>query len=130
MKILNEYPPNIEAIRKVFTFTRRVIFCYGDYIYNPSGVFVDRAMIVHEKVHSDRQKEIGVRDWWNKYLADPEFRIQEEVLAYGAQYKTFSKYASNKEVSIEYAKKLATALSGDTYGNCISFKDALLFITS
>ncbi len=130
MKTVVAYPPNIEAIRKVFTFTRRVIFCYGDTIYNPDNVWIDRPMIVHEEVHMKQQAEIGIEEWWDRYLADPVFRVEQEKPAYRAQYIDAKKYIKRIEKLNLYAIALAEALSGDTYGHCIGSKEALLFITS
>lgn len=130
MKIIASQPPNIDAIRKVFTFTQRVIFAYGDSIYNPDNVRLDSAMIVHEEVHEKQQAEIGVEEWWTMYLQDSNFRAEQEKPAYRAQYREGKKFIFNQERKNKYAMRLAEALASDTYGYCISLGDAFKYITS
>lgn len=136
MKIILDYPPNIEEIRKVFTFTRRVIFAYDGNIYNPDRMPLTTPIVEHEKIHFEQQRRIGNDEWWRLYLADPEFRVTQEIPAYRAQYRCAAPMIKKKDphmgahLCLEYAKKLAEALSGDTYGHCISFDEALSFITS
>lgn len=128
MQIVVAQPPNIDAIRKVFTFTRRVIFCYGDVIYNPDDILIHEPMVRHEEVHQKQQAAIGVEAWWDKYLADKEFRAQQEIPAYRAQYR--ARQNTQIDASFRYARALAQALSGDTYGECISYQDAFRLITA
>jgi len=75
-----------------------VLFAYSDNIYNPSGIVVPPALIAHEGVHLERQKQMGphlgattqwsgAELWWQKYLEDSEFRYYEELLAHAAEFK-------------------------------------------
>ncbi len=128
MKIVIAQPPNIKEIRKTFTINETVIFAYGDTIYNPEGIHIDRPMTIHEEVHSRQQAAIGVEVWWKKYLADPTFRCEQEKEAYRAQYRAVNITDRNKKFM--YARRIALALSGPVYGNCIAYNDALKFITS
>lgn len=136
MKIIAAQPPNIEEIRKVFTFTRRVIFAYDGNIYNPDRVPLTTPIIEHEKVHFVQQARIGNAEWWRLYLADPEFRALQELPAYRAQYRSAAPIIRKKNprdgrhLCIDYAKRLAEACSGDTYGKCVSFDEALRYILS
>lgn len=127
MKIIIAQPPNIEEIRKVFTFTRRVIFAYGDVIYNPDNINLDAAMIAHEHVHFEQQSAMGVERWWEEYLRNPEFRLRMEIPAYRMQYEV-AKHVFHGRLTPGYAEALAKALSGDTYGYCISYSEAFKFI--
>lgn len=136
MEIILDYPPNIEEIRKVFTFTRRVIFAYDGAIYNPDRMPLTTPIVEHERVHFKQQEAMGNDEWWRRYLADPVFRADQELPAYRAQYRSAAPMIRKKHalearhLCLEYAKKLAEALSGDTYGHCISFDEALNYITS
>lgn len=136
MKIILDYPPNIDEIRKVFTFTRRVIFAYDGNIYNPDRMPLTTPIVEHEKVHFEQQRRIGNEEWWRLYLADPEFRALQEIPAYRTQYRVARPMILKKNprdgrhLALDYAKRLAEALSGDTYGKCISYDDALQFILS
>lgn len=132
MKEVFEYPPNIESIRKVFTFTRKVIFAYGDILYNPDHVRLDPYIIAHEEVHQMQQAAMtgGVEEWWKQYLLSPNFRLMQEIPAYREQYRRAAHYIKDSNKIYGYGRALATALSGDTYGNCISFDEALNEITA
>lgn len=116
MRILIERPPNFNEIIKVFPsveYATGVIFCYGDAIYNPNGIYLSEASITHERVHSIQQG-IHPKEWWDEYLINPEFRLQQEIEAYGTEY-------SVDPYNIDH---YARVLSGPTYGNIISFEEA------
>ena len=128
MKIVISFPPNIDAINKVFVLPKTVMFCYGDTIYNPYNLRIDHPIMVHEETHEKQQAEMGVEAWWDRYLKDPIFRAEQEKAAYKAQYVDALNYIHKLEKRNLYKIAIATALSSSTYGNCISFKEALLFI--
>lgn len=126
-----EHPPNFEAILAKFPGASgpHVVFAYGDKIYNPSGLDLPHELIAHEAVHCERQLEMGVDLWWEKYIDDPEFMYQEELLAHVAEYKEIvSKYNYErhaigrvKERALEHvAKKLSAPL----YNGKVSFHQA------
>jgi hypothetical protein len=90
-----ERPPNFDQIVEAFpdAVNPGVIFAYGDTIYNPSGGDLPAPIIAHEAVHCYRQGEMGyvpgrmnTAIWWNKYIADPTFRYEEELAAHVAEY--------------------------------------------
>lgn len=94
MKIINEYPPNIEAIKAVFPLADKmdVCFAYAPDIYHPGGNGKMYAhIIMHEKVHIERQLKIGVEAWWDRYLTNVRFRYYEELLAHRAEYEHLAK---------------------------------------
>lgn len=129
MKIIVGNPPNIDEIRKVFPVQKNVVFAYGDAIYNPDNLRVPHEAILHEQVHQRQQKKIGTKIWWDKYLADVEFRIAQEIPAFKAQCDYMRKQLKNPKQLQWYLARVAEAMSGDNYGNCISFKDALKYIS-
>lgn len=108
MEIINEPPPNWVDI----TFLNpphTAVFCYGDKIYNPSGNEVPEDVIFHEKIHSDRQDNPAA--WWITYLTDPNFRYQEELIAYAGQYAFITRHypsKAHKEALDELAEALTT----------------------
>jgi len=130
MKIVLRRPPNFGEIIKVLpkALGFGVLFCYGDTIYNPSQVRVSQAIIDHEAIHAKRQLAMGVEEWWARYLADPQFRYKEELLAYRAEYITTMEVGNRAERRWAHraiAKKLASPL----YGCCSSWRTALKEIT-
>lgn len=86
-----ERPPNFDRILAAFPDADKpgVMFAYGSYIYKPDGGFIPLALHHHEAVHIHRQLRVDMTPdrWWELYIADPEFRYNEELLAHVAEYK-------------------------------------------
>lgn len=103
-----------------------VIFTFHKGIYTLRPLTQD--VFVHEAVHYARQgageNEELAKQYLERYADDDDFRLSEEILAYRAQYD-FVKRRVNKPQAFDYAKRLATDLSGPMYGNIISFGKAL-----
>lgn len=97
MQIKNEYPPNYAEILEVFpeVVNKPVVFAYGSIIYNPSGKEVPEDIIYHESIHEKQQGE-NPAGWWTKYLYDPQFRLEQEIEAYSAQYSFLKKHTTAK----------------------------------
>jgi hypothetical protein len=127
VSIRYEEPPLFAELDAAFHIKGKpVIFCFGDVIYNPMRVPVSRELGVHEAVHSSRQgdTEEMVFAWWRRYIAEPQFRFYEEMLAHQAEYRAFR--ANHRGVSErdralhQISQRLASAL----YGNMVSWKEA------
>lgn len=124
MKIEQNNPPNYDEIALYFDIEGKpVVFAYGDTLYNPSGNFIPDHLMVHEEVHS-RQQGIEVKEWWDRYLIDPDFRLEQEVEAYRAQYKFLSKQTRNRELLFQFLNKFSKDLSGPIYGHMIDYETA------
>lgn len=127
-----ENPPNFEAICAVFPAVRDhkgAIFTYGDFIYAPHlapGTELAGHLNVHEQVHMCQQKEIGGPEvWWDRYLTDVDFRLEQEVEAYRAQYQfVLNLYSPKNEGLKRFLFDLACDLSGPLYGNMIDYGGA------
>lgn len=134
MKVVKAFPPNYQAINAAFGVRGRgVIFCYGDRIYNPSGVVVGPELVIHEKVHSERQQACagGVETWWRDYIADPAFRLAEEIPAHQAEFAYWLARAdADRPVrgfrsAAEYHRlAIAQRLSGPLYGRLLTLSAA------
>lgn len=128
MKIVIGYPPNIETIERTFPDIRNmpVVFCYGDTIYNPrESVAVPVHLQKHEEVHSWQQEEHegGIDGWWNDYLRDPLFRIEQEIPAYARQVAYIHQQSGGRKTE-QALQMYSRALSGPIYGNAISYFSA------
>lgn len=125
MRIVNQFPPNIDVIEAVFGKTRKgALFCYGDIIYYPGGgQRISAELHVHEAVHTKQQGK-DIEGWWEKYLASPEFRLAEEIPAHQAEYKYIAGSSLGKGVKLSYLRAIARRLSGDFYGNIIGYREA------
>lgn len=111
--------PLIEQYQKVFDITENTIFAYDGVIY--SDYTLTKDLIVHEQTHLKRQDKIGVDLWVSKYLSDPQFRLEEELIAYKAQLESIKDRGLRNAVRID----CATALSSDLYGDIITRENAI-----
>lgn len=73
-----------------------IAIAYGDTIYSKNPIPDD--LHAHEEVHLRRQAEVGIEEWWNRYLEDPKFRLKEEVMAYAAQIAHAEAHSRRKYV--------------------------------
>lgn len=131
MTIIEDYPPNFEKICEHIPTAREqtnAVFTYGEYIFNPSKSDIEDHLEHHEEVHMRQQAEMGRDEWWEKYLTDVKFRLQEEKEAYREQYK-FAKRHYNRGESSWLLKQVATDLSGPLYGHILTYKQARSEIT-
>jgi hypothetical protein len=128
LKIVCAFPPNIDEIAAAIPAARTgdAIFCYGGTIYNPSSGKITPALKAHEAVHSARQGNTDeeVRAWWRRYLADTQFRLDEELLAHQAEYAEFCRLERDKEKRFRFLVSVAKRLSGPLYGGLMSFDAA------
>ena len=123
MKIVYKRPPNYDELNEKFHIgNKAILFCWGSIIYNPQGVFIPPELEVHEQVHSTRQgwNAIG---WWQKYLKDEMFRLEEEVLAHRAEYHFLIDHG-NRRAKRRALKTISHRLASPMYGKMVSFKQA------
>lgn len=133
MKIVNDFPPNFEAICEAFPAVRdniNIVFTWGSTIYVPNGSKrLPKHLEVHENYHCQRQIEVGGPEkWWEQYLKDPVFRADEELGAYRRQYKRFRKTGSRAATSM-FLNYIAGDLSSGMYGNIYTLDTAKKAIT-
>jgi hypothetical protein len=123
MKIIKGVPPNIEKIKKKFNLTGiNVVFTYGDTIYSPHSDKLPEHLIVHERVH-EKQQGKEPEQWWNRYLSEDNFRIQQESEAYRTQYNFVAPKVSRQQRR-QFLKELATSFSSKMYGSILTFNQA------
>lgn len=127
MKIENTFPPIFEQANNVFALNKDVIYTYGDTIYNPGGHRLQDHVIAHEEVHMHQQGEDPAA-WWNRYLEDEEFRFNQELEAYQAQYKFFASKEKDRNNLFRFLNTIAGFLSGDLYSNITSKAEAMRLI--
>lgn len=125
MKIVQGFPPNIEEIRKVLKPSLTTIFTYGDTCYCPITTQIPENVMVHEETHEKQQKD--PKAWWERYLKDADFRLSQELPAYRNQYQ-WQKNRLGRDKAIFLLKAIAEDLSGEMYGNIISFQKAFEMI--
>ncbi len=121
--VRGEFPPNIDEIAAVFPFVRDkakpILYAYGDKIYNPASVYIPVHLLAHECIHSLQQRDTTVELWWQRYLADAEFRFEQELEAHRVEYERYGKDWS-RPFRRHYIKTCAERLAGPLYGNHVS----------
>lgn len=124
MKIVNEFPPVYERICEVIGKPPvNALYAYGDTIYNPSGAIIPEDVIAHEEIHEMQQGGDPV-DWWNKYLLDADFRLDQELEAYRHQYMFIKNQTKDREIRNRYLVHFARTLSGTMYGSLMTYDEA------
>lgn len=125
MIISKEKPPiwnQLEGRFKV-RWESGVIVTYGDTVYTINGN-MSPDIVVHEQVHIDQQTIIGAEEWWNKYLNDPQFRLQQELEAYSRQINYIVRHIPNRKKQMAIIEHIWKSISSVSYGNMISYKEA------
>lgn len=128
-EIVKGFPPNYEEIKESLGFSdkdveeRGVVFCYGVSLYNPTGLPLPPHLIVHEKIHQKQQLEIGVQEWWSRYLADKDFRLEQELEAYSGQYQ-FVKEVVTSRTAKDFLSALAMDMTSNLYGFVLEYGKA------
>jgi hypothetical protein len=130
VRIVPEFPPNYAEIQAAFPGIRgrKPFFAWGDIIYNPHRVVIPPELVAHEAVHAQRQ---GVSPglWWQRYIADPRFRLMEELLAHVAEYRAYVDNPNcNRHGRRAALKAIAGRLASPLYGGLISARDAMIAI--
>jgi len=125
MNIVKDWPPNIKAIRKVFTLPKGVIFTYGNVIYNPYGARLGKSLIAHECVHIGQQEKYGVEKWWKRYLVDAEWRLEQELEAHRIEYITFCTITYSREKRNKFLFEISSRLAGPMYGRLLTIREAM-----
>lgn len=129
MEIIQDYPPNIEAIRKRFILHKGTVFAYGNIIYNPDGNQLNSALIIHEETHQKQQGN-DVEGWWKRYLENDQFRLSQEIEAYRNQYKETKRVFKDKNKLDRFLRYMVQDLSSEIYGNMISVSEARKLIVT
>ena len=133
MEVVVAPPPNFEDILRVFPLASRpgTLFTYGQTIYNPSGIVIPGQIKAHEAVHGQRQgtNEEEIRNWWARYLEEPVFRLEEELLAHRAEYRAFRGWTKDRNAVARQLDYIAQRLCGPLYGGLLTYAAARRMIT-
>jgi hypothetical protein len=125
MKVIIGRPPLWDEIDAAFHVAGKpVFFAWGDCIYNPEGLAIPPALKAHERVHMEQQRAILPTEWWRRYIADAQFRLDQEIPAHRAEFTEFCRHHSNKNRRAEALEFAARRLSGNLYGCIIPYAQA------
>lgn len=128
MKIINAVPPMFDEIDAVFNIKGKpVLFAWGEKIYVPQPVGpLSKALLAHEAVHGERQMAYpgGIEAWWRRYMAEPRFRLDEEIPAHKAELAHLLTKAKGPSMRAHVLSRTAARLAAPLYGNLITIADA------
>lgn len=127
MQIKRELPPNYEEIVKTLTPSDRAVFTWGDTVFAPQlapGSELPPDLMVHEEVH-EKQQGNDPEDWWRKYLDDPDFRLEQELQAYGVQYAWVNALDVKRDGKDKFLDMIAGDLSSPMYGLHLTHAEAV-----
>jgi hypothetical protein len=132
MQIIEDFPPGklYSAIAERFPAVKnhRVIFAYGDVIFNPQRVEITPALLAHEGVHGYRQGNDPMA-WWGRYLNDIDFVFQEELVAHVAEAEAMMRSAPSRQQRRRAIPIVARKLAAPIYGPMITTHKARTAIT-
>lgn len=123
MAVIHSYPPNINEINLVLPTNDTNVFSYYPDIYVPSGKELEADLMLHENIHLEQQKAIGVQNWWRKYLIDIHFRLDQELAAFAAQL-AYGKEVYPVKTSDQMKQDFAFLLSGKQYQTGLTYQEA------
>lgn len=129
MKVVHERPPIWDKAVAVFgQLPNEVIFAWGNVIFCPGGGDVSPSLRAHEAVHGVRQNG-DPQGWWDRYLADPDFRLAEEIPAHRAEFRRAIRNLSATEQHKVLAR-IANRLASPLYGGLVDYAGARSAILS
>jgi hypothetical protein len=107
-----ERPPNFAAILAAFPHAgdHGVVFAYGEDIFNPSNVSIPHELMQHEYRHCARQFTYGADKWWTDYIAKPDFRYGEELLAHVDEYLAAIRQTKDRNTRAKILQRTAQRL--------------------
>lgn len=125
--IVSGRPPNFLKLVAAFPAAKKssTIFTYAPDIYVSGKPELSPALNVHEHVHLVRQQSYtgGPEAWWDRYIVDRIFRLEEELVAHIAEYQHLIEFGSRDERR-KALKVVARRLSSTLYNLNISTKQA------
>ena len=127
MKIIYNKPPDhiYNACVEKFgvDFEQGIMFAYDGALY--TKYVVPAFKLEHERTHIKQQLEYGSADkWWEKYLSDNEFRLEQEIEAYKAEMRWLRAHVKDREAIAHIRHQNTIDLSSSMYGNLIPYSIA------
>src|SRR5258708_40289599 len=104
-----------------------VIFAWGDKIYAPlQQGELPKALLAHEAVHGERQVAYpgGIEAWWRRYIAEPRFRLDEEIPAHKAELAHLLTKAKGPSMRAHVLSRTAARLAAPLYGTLVTSAQA------
>lgn len=121
-------PAIYDRINEIFgvEFDDGIIISYYPKIHCKVKLSADK--IVHEMMHMEQQKNLGVELWWNLFFSDEGFRLEQEVEAYRAEAAFIRRNIKDRNAVARFIHNMAVTLSSKIYGNICDYSEAMQFL--
>lgn len=120
MEIIVDFPPNYKQIVAAIPGVKdkkTAVFTYDGKLYNPGNGHLPPELKAHEEHHVKQQ--VDTDKWWNRYLHDTDFRLEQELECYRVQYQYAVEHCS-REYRRDLLNFISKALAGPLYGNLLT----------
>ncbi len=125
-KYSTQIPPIYLKCKEAFgvQWDKGIIITYGDTVYSKFPLSDD--LKIHEDVHVKQQAAYGPEAWWDRYLIDSFFRLDQEMDAYKAQLIWIK-----NNCTIEYYALMVNRIAhqlATLYGNMCTYDEAKIML--
>lgn len=128
MEVCFGLPPMYRELLRTFPDIegRRMLFTFGNTIFNPTEVVIPPQLYAHEAVHAKRQGA-NIDEyfaWWKEYMRDAKFRFDEELPAHVAEYHAYCKRHGDRNARAKALNEIVLRLAGPVYGCMVTQREA------
>lgn len=128
VSVIYSDPPNRSDIAARFgDLPDTVIFSYAPDVYIPSGTPLTPPLAAHESVHIEQQGD-DPDSWWDRYLRDDDFRLEQEVEAHRAEWRAAERTITDRNAAAREKIAIARRLASPLYGSLVTVPEALRLI--
>lgn len=105
------------------------VFTWGETVFNPSGRPIAPEILEHEAVHA-RQQGGDPASWWERYLADAQFRFEQELEAHRVEYRAVCAQSKDRNARAAALQFIGSRLASPLYGGVVTRSEAMRAITA
>jgi hypothetical protein len=76
--------------------------------------------MAHEEIHEKQHAQIAPERWWERYIAEPDFRLEQELPAHVMEYRAYCRRHTDQGARMRCLRELARRLSGPLYAQLLT----------
>lgn len=128
VEVLHKKPNIYDVLHNKFgvEWDNGIIITVYPYVYCKFELPPDK--IVHESIHLRQQKAMTPQIWWQKFLDDPSFRLEQEVEAHRREAQFIRKNIKDRNAAFHYVREIAQNLSSKIYGELVTYSEAMALL--
>ncbi len=94
------------------------------------NIVITSNLLIHEQCHGKQQEynDVVAKLWWIAFLEDPQFRLEQEVAAYAAEYRFICAKIKDRNQRNAHLGRMARLLSSPLYKCDITYFRAMTAI--